>query len=524
MQEILGQLRSLSGVLWAHRWWGLVTTIVVGIAGIALVMAIPRKYEATARLYVDTQSILKPLMQGLAVQPNVDQQVAMMGRTLLNRPNLERVARMTDLDLKATTPAERAIIIDDLEKNLKFEGVSRNPRGSDNLFTIHFQHGDPKAARRVVQSLLDIFVESNLGDKRRDSEQARHFLDEQVKQYEQKLLESEEKLKDFKLQHLDVMPNLAQGYVQRTGELQRLQAEARVELQQAELTREAMKRQLTGEKPSLAGAETPSPVTAPTIRTELDQRIDAARARLDDLRTRFTDQHPDVIGSRRVLAALEAERAAAAANPDTAAASMRAAQVANPVYQELRLRLADAEARVATARARLADVDRQLAQSREAARTIPKVEAEYVQLNRDYDVNKRNYEQLVTRRESAQMTGEMESAGAVSDFRVVDPPRVSEEPVKPNRPLLLTAALFASIAAGLGAAWLRDQARPTFFDLRSLHNATDVPVFGSVSYVANAAMRARERIEMGVFSGSALLYLGAFGVLLAYVWLRKLTM
>ncbi len=522
MQEMLGQLRSLARALWAYRWWGLATAIGVGIAGIAVILAIPRQYEATARVYVDTQSILKPLMQGLAVQPNVDQQVAMMGRTLLNRPNLERVARLSDLDLKATTPAERSGIVDGLEKALKFEGVSRNARASDNLYTIRYENADPKSAQRVVQSLLNIFVESNLGDKRRDSEQARRFIDEQIKQYEKKLLESEEKLKDFKLRHLDVMPNLAQGYVQRTGELQRQQADARLELQQAELARDAMQRQLTGERPSIAGgAVAPA---APALRTELDLRIDAARARLDDLRTRFTEQHPDVIGSRRVLATLEAERAAAAANPETATAGARAAQIANPVYQELRLRLADAEARVATARARLSNVERQLAQTRDAARTIPKVEAEYVQLNRDYEVDKRNYDQLIARRESAQLAGEMESAGALSDFRVVDPPRVSEEPVKPNRPLLFTAAFFVSILAGLSAAWMRDQLRPTFFDLRALRNATDLPVFGGVSYVSNAASRARERLSTVLFSGGALLYLGAFGALLAYAWLRRLAM
>ena len=96
MNELFLKFRELLPALWLKRWWGLATTLALGTIGAAIVMAIPNKYEATARVFVDTQSILKPLMAGLAVQPNVDQQVQMMARTLISRPNVERVVRMSD--------------------------------------------------------------------------------------------------------------------------------------------------------------------------------------------------------------------------------------------------------------------------------------------------------------------------------------------------------------------------------------------------------------------------------------------
>lgn len=509
MLELLQQVKAIVRGIWAYRWWALVTSFLVGLVAIPAIVMIPNQYEASARVYVDTDSILKPLMRGLAVQPNVDQQIAMMGRTLISRPNVERVVRMADLDLRVTTPEERNALVDELMKNIRFGAV----RGADNLYVINYTHSTPSAAQKVVQSLLNIFVESNLGDKRRDSEQARRFLDEQIRTYEQRLVESENRLKEFKIRHINLMPNLAQDYIQRTNSLQSQVSEARLQLRQAELSRDAIRQQLSGEQRAF-NPDSPAPVaTAPS---ELDLRIDTQKKRLDELLTRFTDQHPDVIGSRRILAQLEkereAERKAAAANPE---AAQRQAAIANPVYQELRIRLADAEASVASARARLADAEARLAQTKEAAQTIPQVEAEYVQLNRDYEINKRNYDELVSRRESAQMAGDMQSSG-MADFRIIDPPRVAPNPVAPNRVRLLLMAFAASLAAGIAAAFARDQLRPTFRDLRSLTLATGLPLLGGVSYVANAAERARARLSLAAFSVGTLAYVGLFGLAIAW--------
>jgi polysaccharide chain length determinant protein (PEP-CTERM system associated) len=508
MLEILQQIRSILRGVWAYRWWGLITAALVGVVAIPMIVSMPNHYEASARVYVDTQTILKPLMQGLAVQPNTDQQIAMMSRTLISRPNVERVIRMADMDLQSSTPEQRNALVDKLMRDIRFGAV----RGANNLYVINYQHTTPSDAQKVVQSLLNIFVESNLGDKRRDSDQAQRFLDEQIRSYEQRQVESENRLKDFKIRNLTLMPSLAQGYVQRVNELQGRVGEARLQLRQAELSRNAIRQQLQGEQRALS-ADAPAPAGAPP--SELDLRIDAQKKRLDDLLTRFTDRHPDVIGSKRILAQLEKERdaarKAAAANPEAA----HRASIANPVYQELRLRLADAEAAVASAQARLADAESRLADAQATAQTIPQVEAEYVQLNRDYDVNKRNYEELLARRESAQMAGDMQSSG-MADFRIVDPPRVDPAPVGPNRVGLLLMAFAASLAAGIGAAFVRDQIRPTFRDVRSLTQATGLPLLGSVSYVANAAERARNRLSLAVFSLGTAAYVGLFG--LAILW------
>jgi len=177
---------------------------------------------------------------------------------------------------------------------------------------------------------------------------------------------------------------------------------------------------------------------------------------------------------------------------------------------------------VASLRARARELESRIAQTRASAAHVPKLEAELKQLNRDYDVTKRNYDQLLARRESAQLSGEMDASASVAEFRVIDPPRVSPEPVFPMRGLFLAGVLLASIGAGAAVAFLRDQIRPTFFDMRSLRQITGMPLLGAVSWVTTTADRARSRRGVLVFSASAVMYVGLFAVLLGWAWLRQL--
>ena len=112
MLETLAELKSILRGMWNFRWLGLLTAVTVGLVGGAIALLLPNRYQAYSRVYVDTQSILRPLMSGLAVQPDVNQQIAMMSRTLISRPNVERLLRMTDSDLKSKSARERERQID----------------------------------------------------------------------------------------------------------------------------------------------------------------------------------------------------------------------------------------------------------------------------------------------------------------------------------------------------------------------------------------------------------------------------
>jgi hypothetical protein len=186
--------------------------------------------------------------------------------------------------------------------------------------------------------------------------------------------------------------------------------------------------------------------------------------------------------------------------------------------QELGRMLATAEVQVAALRARVGEYASRMGQAREALKTAPQIEAEQAQLNRDYGIIKKNYEDLVARQQSAVMSGELEVASGVADFRLIDPPRVSPTPVAPNRLLLLPAALAAALAAGLFLAFAASQLRPTFDTPDDLRTKTGVPLLGVVTMVLDNNLRQKQRVGLIRFasaSGGLVLLFGACMLALA---------
>ena len=475
MQSLSKYLTFLPG-LWRNRFMGALVTLATGLVGAAIIMWLPDRYEASARTYVDTQSILRPLMQGMAVQPDVSQQLAMVSRALLSRANLEQVAERAGLVDDTFTDARREARLDELGRLIKFESTGRA-----NFFSLTFRHGSPDVALNVVDAVLDIFVNSARLNQERDTGQALAFLDVQIREYEDRLIRAETALKDFKLEHLEVMPKLEQNYVVQTGEVQRAYDTARLELQQLLNARSAIQTQLAGVPESFVSADPRSGVASTS---DIERRLRDAQQTLAELRTRYTERHPDVQNMSRIAEELQQARnaeLAAIRSGDTTAPGQIV--VPNKLFQDLRVSLAATDAQVASLRARVDDARRRLDEVRRLAQTVPEVEAKYKQLNRDYEITKDNYEKLVQRRDSAELSGKLEITSGAADFRVVDPPRVSATPVSPNRPLLLLLLLPASIGAGLVAAFVRSQLRPAFYDVFTLRTTTQVPVFGSVTLV-----------------------------------------
>jgi polysaccharide chain length determinant protein (PEP-CTERM system associated) len=507
MDELLRQATAILRGMWQRRWLGIIVAWVVGAASVAAVLAIPDKYEASARIFVDTQSILRPLMAGLVTQPNVDQQVMMLSRTLITRPNVEKLIRMADLDLKIESKSERDALAETLMSSLKINNTSR-----DNIYTISYRDEQPERAKRVVQSLVSIFVESNLGDSRKDSESARKFLDKEIAGYEKKLEEAEARLKEFKLRNLANETSEGKDHFSRMSAAGALLEQSRLELREAEHSRDALKRQLLGEEPVLLPeAVQEEPIAGVSI-PEIDSRIDALKRNMDAMLQRFTEKHPDVVSTRRLIKELEvqkqeeiiARRKTALANP--AAASVNS----SPVYQQLKVSLSETEARIAALLTRVAEYQARYDRLKSAIALVPQLEAEFTQLNRDYEIQKKNYEQLVQRRESASLGSEMDNAAGV-DFRLIDPPRASPKPVAPNRALFLPLTLLLALAAGVAVTFAASQLRPVFFDARSLREACGLPLLGTVSLLADEARKSRDRKDLLRFAAACISLVGIYG-------------
>jgi len=293
-------------------------------------------------------------------------------------------------------------------------------------------------------------------------------------------------------------------------------SQARLELREAENAREAAKKQMEAEKSQNADITTRSLLqeSAMSVATpELDSRIDAQRRNLDALLQRFTEQHPDVVNARRLIKELEdlkkkevrELRKAAMANPTSPGSNNSLA------YQELSRVLATTEVQVASLRARVNEYEARFARAREAMKTAPQIEAEYAQLNRDYEINKKNYNDLVSRRESASLSVDLDNVTGVADFRLIDPPRTSPKPVAPNRLLLMPLALLAALASGLGVTFLLSQIRAVFYDAQVMSESLGLPLLGVVSLVMDHDSSQRRKTELKRFAAATGALLAVFG-------------
>ncbi len=495
MDELLRQVHTILRGMWDRRWLGLGAAWAIGVIAALGVYKIPDQYEATARVHMDTQTILRPLMSGLAVQQDTAQQAAMLGRTLISRPNIENLLKLAGADPERTMSADRDRLVDSLISRIKLISAGR-----DNLFSVSFRDTDPGYAVRIVEGLVTMFLGSSQGDKRKDADAAQRFIGEQIANYEKKLEEAENRVKEFKIKHMGLLGTDGKDYFVRIAEAAKNADKVRIELRAAMQSRDALRRELAGEEPILlmdAPTEAAIPFT-PNLASEVDGRLEAAKKQLDELLRKFTDLHPDVKNTKELVEQLSAQKQKEldqrqrdsdarkrAAPPSTSKAG---SHEGNRVIASIKISLVEAEAHIASLQSIAAEHDSQHRQLRAMALKFPQIEAEFSQLNRDYDIQKKNYESLVSRREQAAMSGEMGAVGGLTSFRVVDPPRVTPTPVWPNRKQLLPLAFLAAVAVGLGVCFVACQVAPTFHDARDLREVIERPVLGTISILATLSL------------------------------------
>jgi polysaccharide chain length determinant protein (PEP-CTERM system associated) len=340
------------------------------------------------------------------------------------------------------------------------------------------------------------------------------FIDDQIKTYEDKLATAENSLKEFKIKNMGLLPREGGGdfsaqLVQATEQL----SQARLELAEAEQARNAIRRQITGE-PAKPGTEM---VDTAMIDPDLIERIGTVKKTLDGLRLQYTEQHPDIVANRHLLEQLLAQKAEQAKhkrrNTDPGAGF-------SPMMQQLSVSLSQAEAHVASMRTRVDEYATRVARLRSQSANVPEIEAQLAQLNRDYLVNKDNYQKLVERRESARLSGDLTSATDMLAVRTIDPPTVPSRPAGPNRLRLFSLVFAAALAAGIAVAFLMSQVRPTFLSQSTLRETTGLPVLGSIGMNWTGEQKVRRKRRLVALGVSVLVLFGAYGVGMAAILAR----
>lgn len=499
------------------RQWRVILAVGWGVSAVGwlVVVMLPDRYDAMTRIYVDTENLLTPLLRNITVQADVTKQIEVLQRTLLNRKNMASVAHSADLDLDLQTEQDKEKLYTRLTKQIviKTEG--------NNLFSVTYSNSDPQMAKKIVEALLTIFVETNLGQNRSSMGNARNFIENEIANYERKLKQADSRLAEFRSHHVGVLAG--EGNVSFS---------ARIDAAQRDLTlAKAKVDDLTALRGLLASnlatipqyhdVDSPGQVIisggTPTA-TSAKGRVQQLEAEISQLESRYTDLHPDLVATRRALEHAREQAARETAQPSDRGGRGRAA---NPLYEQVKLRLIQAEADLAQAqsRARISADEAQRLQT--LAESAPAIEAEMADLNREYGVIKGKYEELLGRRESARLSEAAETRGDKIQFRIIEAPQVPTRPAFPNRPLLVSAVLVLALALGGGIVFLMRAIDDTIGSTAVLSSRFNVRVYGTVPQVENMAGRKRQWTERRNFAMAAGGLLTAYLVILAAAFTQQ---
>lgn len=476
LHELFQQVALEARAAWRYRWHALVLAWAVMIVGAVLVFGLPNQYRSSAQVYADTNALTNPLLRGIAVQPDVSGRLDVITRTLLSRPNLEAVADKTGLALRATTPADKDALLVKLGASVQVKDA-----GAKNLYNISYSDVDPAMAQKVVQGFVEILMNDTLGENTASTASAQNFLQQQVDDYNKRLNDAERKLADFKKANLGNLPT--QGGADYSTRLQA--AEDRLQDLQSQYAAAAAGRPVVTRS---AGSRT----------SDIDKEIAAYQQKLNDLLLKYTDEYPDVVAARRMIKQLEARRETMQRNPGSASAVVAPAETGRPSR--------DGAFGTRSLAAQIAAQQREIADLKSNADKIADAQVTLQQLTRNYDVTKKQYDDLVFRLNTAQLSQDATQSGNNLKFRVISPPIVPLLPDGPKRGLMLLGVFALALAMGGAFGFFLHKIKPVFLSLKSLREFGDYPVIGTFSLVASSRrLEQRHREIVGFCAGVALL-------------------
>lgn len=503
MTGLYDEARLALHAIWTRRWVALAVAWGVCVLGWMVVAQMPSRYESRARVFVQMQSVLPDSMNGNPGQRQQD--VDTIRQTLVSAVNLEKVVRGTDLANTVSSDRDVADRVAGLAGAIKVDAQQ------NNLFQITTTAASPKLARTITQKLIDIFVEQNLAGDRQQNGSSLRFLDQQLSARQKQLNDAETKRADFQNRYLGALPGTG-SVADRIGAARTQAAQVDSDLAAAQSSLAAVSGQMAGTPQSVAGTGGTAGSAGPAR-----ARLSAIQGQLADARARGdTESHPDVVALKGQLAA-----ATAAAHGEPLSGGSGASGSPNPLYLSLQSMQADKQSQVAALRMRKSQLQGDLDQLNAKLAGDPAAGAQQSQIDRDYQVLKDQYDQLLAQREQIALRGQAQTQTDSVRFSVIDPPTTPRMPVAPNRILLLSGVLVAGLAAGIGAAFALAQLRGTYPTVGRLEKATGMPVIGQVGEMVTRVQSETRARKLKLFAGGAGALVTAYVLLLGVEILQR---
>ncbi len=457
--------------LWRRRWTVAAVAWIAALAGFFALWLVPDKYASSAVVYVQTETVLDPVMNGVTARPNYEKRVEVMKLQLLTRPNLEQIIYRAGLDkeITAKNPRERQAQMEKLIDLVSGAITITSPQ--EMYFVIDYKNSDPTIARNVVDAALNLLIEQDLGASISENEDARKRLDTEIKAFDERLTAKEREVAAFRRLHAEELASVSGNDRGR-------------DLMEAELSRVTDELALAERRVATARS-----LLGSTQATSSGSDLDKLMVELAALRSQYQENYPDI----QVIKARIEQLQSGGAND----------LPSNPEYKRLSAELRAAQ----DIAAGLADRQKRLRSDLDAlavtAGQAPRVVADLQRIERDYDQTRKNYEELVERRDRLSITANLGAGSQGVAYKIFERPEVSLIPASQQfRTMLIAGVILLAVGAGAAAALILTFMQKSFTQSSELQTAFGLPVLGALSEVRSEAVVAERRRDVWRLAGA----------------------
>ena len=464
----------------------------IALVGLLAAALWPRKYESSTTILVKEESIIQPLMEGRAVATGVTDRARIAREVIFSRKIVEQVLRQGGWLDSNPSPIEQERLAIELRRRTSID--SQGP----NLIRISYWDRDPVRALEVARTYGDSFIAESLAAKERESREAYEFIAARAAEYHAKLLQAEERLKEFRASNPDARPGAVADVNTRIAQLRANIESARSGVAESSVRASAVASQISAERS----------VTAVQNRdSQYRERLGKLQTELDTLRLSYTDEYPDVVRLKRQIEDLERE---IASSPGESRPQPALGYAVVPGSAALRAELTRARGEAAAMSARATEAEALLEAELERANRIADHEAVYAELTRDYEVNRDLYQDLLKRRENARVSMNLDAEHRGLTFRVQEPAALPLQPSGLRFMHFSAASLVAAFAVPLGLLLLLVRLDPRVRSAEQLRSAVPVPVLATIPRHVRGPERRRESMRHAIVFGAVGLVLAAY--------------
>lgn len=457
---------SIARMVWKKRSLAAVVWIAVSAVAAVVIAKLPSVYEAEAVILVDSQKIPEKFVAS-TVEITLQDSLNAISQQVLSSGVLEHVLDRYNLYPELRGRRSKAELLDKLRRDLQITTERGLSLGRPTAFRIAYDAPQAKVAAGVVNDVANSFVTQNVKTREQRAEGTSEFIESQLVQAKKSLDEQEVQLSEFKQKWAGELPQqeaaLSSALARMETELQGNQ-EASARAQQNKLV---LENTLRFSESTLASLQ--RSLSAPSTRIVTANGVTALRnserlrAKLDELKLRYTNDHPEVKEARTQLEQALSDEAKADAIASKAAKTGEVQPTSDPAIAQLHAEIERQKERVAGTRTQLQVVEQELATRAKERQSImqeiasyqsrveklPIREQQMASLTRDYENTKANYRSLLDKKISAGMATEMEKSQQSERFTIAEPAQVPAVPVKPKRPVLFAIASLAGLVLGL---------------------------------------------------------------------------